>query len=113
MEAALCQEAEDDAAEWDSNDSSDHDYSGVHHQGAQRVNVGQLWEEHSTFLAALSAYLQYGEGLRTYHCPCSRGMTEWRRRIDLKIPPLVKCNMQFTQLSALMQHCNAKNDVYH
>ena len=45
MEADLCQEAEDDAVKWESDNSSDHDYSGVHHQGAQRVNVGQLWEQ--------------------------------------------------------------------
>ena len=40
-------------------------------------------------------------------------MTEWRKRTDLKIPPLVKYKHNFTQLSALMQHCNSKNDVYH
>ena len=79
MEVALCQEAEDNAAGWSSNDSGDHDYPGAHHQGARHVNVGQLWDEHRTFLAALSAYLKYGGGLsRTYHCPCFRGMTDWR-----------------------------------
>ena len=115
MEVALCQEAEDDAVEWESEDSSDYDYPGTHHQGARRVNIGQLWGEHHTSLADLPAYLQHcgGGGLRTYHCPYSRGMTEQRRRIDLEIPPLVKCNRQFTQLPALIQHCHAKNDVYH
>ena len=109
METALCQEAEDDTTGWSSDNSSEHDYPG-----AQRVNVGQLWDEHRMFLAALSSYIEYG-GVqsRIYHCPCSRGVTEWRRRFDLEIPPLVKYKSQFTQLFALMQHFNSKNGVYH
>ena len=92
MESALCQEAEDDTTRWSSVDSGDHDYPG-----ARRVNVGQLWDEHRTFLATLPAYLEYGGARsRTYHYLCSRGMIEWRRRTDLKIPPLVKYKSQFT-----------------
>ena len=113
MEASLCQEAEDDAVEWSSEDSSNYNYPGAHHQGACCVKVGQLWDKHRTFLAALPAYLQYGEGLRIYHCPCSRGMTELRRRINLKNLLIVRCNRQFTQPPALMQHCHVKNDVYY
>ena len=60
MEAALRQEAEDDAAEWGSKDSSDYNYPGAYHQRARCVNVGQLWDEHRTFFAALPAYLEYG-----------------------------------------------------
>ena len=62
MEVALCQEAEDDAVEWESEDSSDYDYPGTHHQGARRVNIGQLWGEHHTSLADLPAYLQHCGG---------------------------------------------------
>ena len=114
MEAALWQDTEDEAFKWGSDDNSDHDFPGVYHQGGtNRGNAGQLWPEHSTFLAALPNYLQYGGGPRTYHCPCSRGMTEWRRRIYLKIPPFVICRRQVTTIPALMQHCHSNNDVYH
>ena len=57
MKAAFCQEAEYDAVV--SDNSGDHNYPGAHHQGARRVNVGQLWDKHHTFLAALPAYLKY------------------------------------------------------
>ena len=73
MEAALCQEAEDGAAKWGSNNSSDYDYPGAHHQGAQRVNVGQLWDKRRTFLAALPAYLQYGGGAENLPLPLLQG----------------------------------------
>ena len=109
MEVTVCQDTEDDTSRWSSNDSADPDYPGT-----RRGNVGQLWDKYREFLAALPAYVEYGrEQSRTFHCPCSRGMAEWRRRINLKIPSLVKCGRQFTQLSVLMQHCNSKNNVYH
>ena len=59
-EAALHQDAKDEAPKRGNEDSSDYDYPGAHHQRANRVNVGQLWKKHRTFLAALPAYLQYG-----------------------------------------------------
>ena len=55
MEASLCQEAEDDAARWSNDNSGDHDYPG-----ARRINIGQLWDEHHTFLDTLPIYLEYG-----------------------------------------------------
>ena len=111
-EAALRQDAADEA-EWSSKDSDVYNYPGAHHQCANHRNAGQLWSEHHTFLAALPDYLQYGGGSRTYHCPCSKGMAEWRRRIDLELPPLVICRKQFSTLPALMQHCHSNNDIYH
>ena len=109
MDVAVCQDTEDDHSGWSSNDSADPDYPS-----ARRGNVGQLWDKHRKFLAALPAHLEYGGGQsRIFNCPCSRGMPEWRRKINLEIPPLVKCGRQFTQISALMQHCNSKNGVYH
>ena len=72
MEAAVCQDAEDDASGWSSDNSVD-----PNHPGAQRDNVGQLWDEHRKFLAALPAYLEYGGGRsRTFNCPYSKGMIE-------------------------------------
>ena len=113
IEAALRQNTDDEADEWSGKDSDDYGYPDAHHQRANRGNAGQLWPEHCTFLAALPDYLQYGGGSRTYHCPCSRGMAEWRRRIDLELPPLVICRKQFATLPALMQHCHSNNDIYH
>ena len=63
LEAALCQDAEDEAFGWGSKDSSDYDYPGADQQRANRGNVGQLWKEHRTFLAALPAYLHYCGGV--------------------------------------------------
>ena len=73
MEAAFCQESKDDAAKWGSNDSSDHDYLCAYHQGTRRVNVGQLWDKHRTFLAALLAYLQYEGGTKNLPLPLIQG----------------------------------------
>ena len=67
MEAAICQDAEDDASGWSNNDSTNPD-----HPGARHGNAGQLCDKHHTFLAALPAYLEYGEGNQkpsTDHAP--------------------------------------------
>ena len=109
MEVAVCQDAEANNSRWSSNDSADPGYLG-----ARCGNLGQLWDKHRKFLAALPSYLEYGGGRsRSYHCPCSGGMAEWRKKIGLDILHLVKCKHNYAQLSSLMQHCNSKNNVYH
>ena len=71
IEAALCREAEYDTIGWSSNNSGDNNYPGAHHLGTLHVNVGQLWDKHRMFLAALPAYLEYGRDQEptTAHAP--------------------------------------------
>ena len=109
MDSAMRQDTESDNSGWVNDNSADPEYPG-----SRTNNTGQMWDEHRKFLDALLSYLQYGGGRsRSYYCPCSGAMAEWRRSIGLTIPNSVKYKRSYVQLSSLTQHCNAKNDVYH